>query len=53
MGEEIEKDTLKEKKPITRILKMKILLTQNLGVITGVASMYLSAKYGDFLESYF
>ncbi|CAF1414495.1 unnamed protein product [Adineta ricciae] len=53
MGEEIEKDTLKENKPISRILKTKILLTQNLGVITGVASMYLSAKYGDFLESYF
>jgi len=53
MGKEIEHDYLKVKKPVTKCLKFKIFLTQNFGVFTGIAAMYLLAKYGDVLSQYF
>jgi zinc transporter ZupT len=53
MGNEIEKDYLIANKPITKLLKIKILLTQNLGVIIGIATMFLLAKYGEILSRYF
>ncbi|CAF3498842.1 unnamed protein product [Rotaria sp. Silwood1] len=53
MGHEIEKDHAMTNKPITRILKLKILLCQNMGVIFGIAVMFLLAKYGETLSHYF
>ena len=53
MGDDIEKDYLTANKPVTRLLKLKILLTQNFGVIIGIASMFLLAKYGEVLSQYF
>ena len=53
MGNEIKKDYLKANKPVTKCLKFEILLTQNLGVISGVAIMFLLAKYGEVLSEYF
>ncbi|CAF1168726.1 unnamed protein product [Rotaria sp. Silwood1] len=51
MGDEIEKDYIDTKKSITTILKLKILLCQNSGVILGVIIMFLLGKYGTHLES--
>ncbi|CAF4430516.1 unnamed protein product, partial [Rotaria sp. Silwood2] len=53
MGHEIEKDYATANLPITRILKLKILLSQNMGVILGIAIMFLLAKYGEILSQYF
>jgi hypothetical protein len=53
MGNEIEKDYSMANKPITKMLKLKILFSQNLGVIGGVATMFLLAKYGEALSQYF
>jgi len=53
MGNEIEKDYFVANKPVTKILKLKILLSQNLGVIIGIAIMFLLAKYGEILSQYF
>ncbi|CAF2515211.1 unnamed protein product [Rotaria sp. Silwood2] len=53
MGHEIEKDYATANLPITRILKLKILLSQNIGVILGMAIMFLLAKYGEILSQYF
>lgn len=53
MGHEIEKDYVIANKPITRMLKLKILLSQNLGVVFGIAIMFLLAKYGEVLSQYF
>ena len=52
MGDEIEKDYAIGNKPITKMLKIKILLTQNLGVIFGIAIMFLLAKYGEALSQF-
>jgi len=53
MGNEIEKDYLIANKPITKMLKIKILLSQNVGVIIGIATMFFLAKYGEILSQYF
>lgn len=53
MGNEIEKDYLNANKPVTILLKIKILLSQNFGVIIGIATMFLLAKYGEILSEYF
>ena len=51
MGDEIERDYLQAKQPVTIVLKSKILLCQNSGVILGVVIMFLLAKYGAHLEN--
>jgi hypothetical protein len=51
MGDEVEKDYIESKKPVTICLKLKILLCQNSGVILGVAIMFLLGKYGTHLEN--
>lgn len=51
MGDEVEKDYLKAKQPITILLKFKIFLCQNSGIILGVAIMFLLGKYGTHLEN--
>ncbi len=51
MADEVEKDYIESKKPITVILKLKIFLCQNSGVILGVVIMFLLAKYGTHLEN--
>lgn len=51
MGDEIEKDYIDAKKPITTILKLKILLCQNSGLILGFLIMFLLGKYGENLEN--
>ena len=53
MGNEIEKDYSIANKPITKILKLKILFSQNLGIIIGVTTMFFLAKYGEILSQYF
>jgi len=53
MGNEIEKDYLIANKPVTILLKLKILFSQNLGVIIGISTMFLLAKYGEILSQYF
>jgi len=53
MGDEIEKDYAIDNKPITKMLKIKILLSQNFGVLLGTAIMFLLAKYGEILSQYF
>jgi len=53
MGDEIEKDYFIANKPVTKMLKVKILLSQNAGVIIGIATMFLLAKYGEILSKYF
>lgn len=53
MGKEIENDYVKANRPVTKCLKFQIFLTQNIGVISGVAAMYLLAKYGEVLSQYF
>lgn len=53
MGNEIEKDYLTAKKPVTIFLKLKILFSQNFGIIIGIATMFLLAKYGEVLSQYF
>lgn len=50
MGDEIEKDYLDAKQPISTVLKLKILLCQNSGLVLGVAIMFLLGKYGEKLE---
>ncbi|CAF0813565.1 unnamed protein product [Rotaria sordida] len=50
MGDEIEKDYIRAKKPITTVLKLKILLCQNSGLILGFVIMFLLGKYGERLE---
>ena len=51
MGDEIEKDHIDAKKPITTGLKLKILLCQNSGLILGFVIMFLLGKYGEHLEN--
>jgi hypothetical protein len=51
MGDEIEKDYIEAKQPITNALKLKILLCQNSGLILGVSIMFLLGKYGGHLEN--
>ncbi|UJR22579.1 hypothetical protein I4U23_025625 [Adineta vaga] len=51
MGDEIEKDYLESKRPITIGLKLKILCCQNSGIILGVVIMFLLGKYGTYLEN--
>jgi len=34
-------------------LKLKILFSQNIGVVWGIAVMFLLAKYGEILSQYF
>lgn len=51
MGDEIEKDYIEAKKPITTKLKLKILLCQNSGLILGFAIMFVLGKYGEHLEN--
>ena len=51
MGDEIEKDHIDAKKPITTVLKLKILLCQNSGLILGFVIMFLLGKYGEYLEN--
>lgn len=53
MGNEIEKDYTVARKPITKWLKIRILLSQNLGILIGLATIYFLAKYGDHLAQYF
>ncbi|CAM2726371.1 unnamed protein product [Rotaria socialis] len=52
MGDEIEKDYIDSKQSVTILLKVKILLFQNSGVILGVTIMFLLAKYGKHLENF-
>jgi hypothetical protein len=51
MGDEIEKDYIEAKKPITSLFKLKILLCQNSGLILRFVIMFLLAKYGEHLEN--
>jgi hypothetical protein len=51
MGDEIEKDHIEAKKPITTGLKLRILLCQNSGLILGFVIMFLLGKYGEHLEN--
>lgn len=51
MGDEIVKDYLEAKQPITTVLKLKILLCQNSGLIFGVVIMFVLGKYGEDLEN--
>jgi len=51
MGDEIEKDIIDAKQPITTVLKLKILLCQNSGLILGFVIMFLLGKYGENLEN--
>ncbi|CAF3416084.1 unnamed protein product [Rotaria socialis] len=53
IGHEIEKDYTTANKPITRKLRLEILLSQNIGVVLGIAIMFLLAKYGEILSQYF
>lgn len=53
MGTEIEKDHAILNKPTTKILKLEILLSQNMGIVFGIAIMFLLAKYGELLSQYF
>jgi zinc transporter ZupT len=53
MGNEIEKDYSMANKPVGKLLKIRILFTQNLGVIIGIVTMFLLAKYGQILSRYF
>jgi hypothetical protein len=50
MGDEIEKDYIKDKRPVTIMLKLRILLCQNIGLVSGFVIMFLLAKYSDRLE---
>ena len=50
MGDEIEKDYLASNQPITNVLKLKILLCQNSGLILGFIIMFILGKYGGDLE---
>ncbi|CAF1011390.1 unnamed protein product [Adineta ricciae] len=50
MGDEIEKDYLALNQPITNVLKLKILLCQNSGLILGFIIMFILGKYGGDLE---
>jgi hypothetical protein len=52
MGDEIEKGYLQAKQPVTIVLKLKILLCQNSGVILGVVIMFVLGKYGAHLENF-
>ena len=52
MGNEIEKDYAMAGKPPTKWLKIKILLSQNIGIFIGLATIYFLAKYGDVLARY-
>ena len=51
MGDEIEKDYIAANRPITTGLRLKILLCQNVGLVLGVAVMFLLGKYGAYLEN--
>jgi hypothetical protein len=51
MADEVEKDYIESKQPITIILKLKIFLCQNSGVILGVTIMFLLGRYGRHLEN--
>ena len=53
MGNEIEKDYQQNKRPVNRILKLKILFSQNIGVVFGIAVMFGLGKYGDLLSNFF
>jgi hypothetical protein len=53
MGNEIEKDYHNCNRPVTITLKLKILFSQNIGVVGGIAVMFLLAKYGEILSQYF
>lgn len=51
MGDEIEKDYIEANKTVTVLLKLKILLCQNTGLIVGFVIMFLLGKYGEHLEN--
>ncbi|CAF2480293.1 unnamed protein product [Rotaria sp. Silwood2] len=51
MGDEIEKDYIEAKRPITTVFKLKILFCQNSGLILGFIIMFLLGKYGEHLEN--
>ncbi|CAF3347643.1 unnamed protein product, partial [Rotaria sp. Silwood1] len=51
MGDEIEKDYIEAKKPITTVFKLKILICQNSGLILGFIIMFFLGKYGEHLEN--
>ncbi|UJR26498.1 hypothetical protein I4U23_007825 [Adineta vaga] len=51
MGDEIEKDYIAAKQPITTVLKLKILFCQNSGLILGFVIMFILGKYGGDLEN--
>ena len=51
MGDEVEKDYIESKKPITIFLKLKIFLCQNSGVVHGIILMFALGKYGSYLEN--
>ncbi len=51
MGEEIEKDYIQDNLPITIVLRIKILLCQNIGLVFGIIIMFVLAKYSKNLES--
>jgi hypothetical protein len=51
MGDEIEKDYIKTGRPITKMLKLKILLCQNIGLVFGFVIMFFLGKYSDRLEN--
>lgn len=51
MGDEVEKDYIESKRPITIMLKFKIFLCQNSGIILGIVIMFLLGRYGTNLEN--
>lgn len=52
MGNEIEKDYQQNRRPVNRMLKLKIIFSQNVGVVVGIAIMFGLGKYGDLLSNY-
>ncbi|CAF3672080.1 unnamed protein product [Adineta steineri] len=51
MGDEIEKDYLQANQAVTTVVKLKILLCQNSGLILGFVIMFVLGKYGEHLEN--
>ena len=53
MGNEIEKDYRTTHRSVTKIFKLKILFSQNIGVLLGIGIMFGLAKYGELLAQAF
>lgn len=50
IGDEIERDYIESKQSINILVRLKIFLCQNSGIIFGVIVMYLLARYGEKLQ---